>query len=126
GRRAERGPRCRAQLFRHRSAAHLRGLAQDRQQARGKTAAAARRRADAERGEPEEPLTAPVTREAQIGRGAFEPSGILASLQRYLTDIYRTDHGLSVGDFLITDPAVVAVLGSGSLLPSTEESVLLT
>jgi len=67
-----------------------------------------------------------VTREAQIGRGAFEPSGILASLQRYLTDIYRTDHGLSVGDFLITDPAVVAVLGSGSLLPSTEESVLLT
>lgn len=46
-------------------------------------------------------------------------------LQQYLTDIYRTDHGLSVGDFLITDPAVAAVLGSDSLLANTEESVLL-
>src|SRR5690606_9440002 len=45
--------------------------------------------------------------------------------QQYLTDIYRTDHGLSVTDFLITDPALAAVLGSGRMLPDTEESVLL-
>jgi hypothetical protein len=50
---------------------------------------------------------------------------VLAVLQQYLTDIYRTDHGLSVTDFLITDPAVAAVLGSGRMIPDTEESVLL-
>lgn len=51
---------------------------------------------------------------------------MLAVLQQYLTDIYRTDHGLSVTDFLITDPALAEVLGSGTLLPDTDESVLLT
>ncbi|HEX7061496.1 MAG TPA: hypothetical protein VF200_05965 [Woeseiaceae bacterium] len=66
-----------------------------------------------------------MAREAQIGRGALQAAGILAGLQQYLTDIYRTDHGLSLGDFLITDPAVAAVLGSDNLLPSTQESVLL-
>lgn len=50
---------------------------------------------------------------------------MLALLQQYLTDIYRTEHGLSVTDFLITDPAVAAALGSGQLVPDTEESVLL-
>lgn len=50
---------------------------------------------------------------------------MLDVLQQYLTDIYRTDHGLSVTDFLITDPALAAVLGSGRMLPDTEESVLL-
>jgi hypothetical protein len=50
---------------------------------------------------------------------------VLDVLQRYLTDIYRTDHGLSVTDFLITDPALAAMLGSGRMLPDTEESVLL-
>src|SRR5690606_10273084 len=33
--------------------------------------------------------------------------------------------GLSVTDFLITDPALAAVLGSGRMVPDTEESVLL-
>lgn len=51
---------------------------------------------------------------------------MLAVLQKYLTDIYRTDHGLSVTDFLITDSAVAAALGSGRLVPDTDESVLLT
>lgn len=50
---------------------------------------------------------------------------MLANLQKYLTDIYRTDHGLSVTDFLITDPGLAAVLGSGALAPDTDESVLL-
>lgn len=50
---------------------------------------------------------------------------MLAILQQYLTDIYQTEHGLSVTDFLITDPAVAAVLGSGRMIPNTEESVLL-
>lgn len=50
---------------------------------------------------------------------------MLAVLQKYLTDIYRTDHGLSVTDFLITDSTVAAALGSGRLAPDTDESVLL-
>lgn len=49
---------------------------------------------------------------------------MLALIQKYLTDIYRTDHGLSVTDFLITDPSVAAALGSGTLVPNTDESVL--
>ena len=50
---------------------------------------------------------------------------MLAVLQRYLTDIYRTDPGLSVTDFLLADAALAAVLGSGRMVPDTEESVLL-
>src|SRR5690554_1660005 len=84
-------------------------MAEDRQQAGREPAAPARRDPDAQRGQPEQPLT-PV---------------VLAVLQRYLTDIYRTDPGLSVTDFLITDPALAAVLGSGRMVPDTEESVLL-
>ncbi|HZD53727.1 MAG TPA: hypothetical protein VE175_11820 [Woeseiaceae bacterium] len=51
---------------------------------------------------------------------------MLALLQQYLTDIYQTDHGLSVTDFLITDPAVARLLGCGALMRNTEESVLLS
>lgn len=51
---------------------------------------------------------------------------MLAVLQRYLTDIYQADHGFAVTDFLITDPALAGVLGSGALVPNTEESVLLS
>ena len=51
---------------------------------------------------------------------------MLADLQRYLTDIYQADHGFAVTDFLITDPALAGVLGSGALVPNTEETVLLS
>lgn len=50
---------------------------------------------------------------------------MLALLQKYLTDIYQTDHGLAVTDFLITDPSVAAALGSDRLVPNTDESVLM-
>ena len=51
---------------------------------------------------------------------------MLADLQKYLTDIYRADHGFDVTDFLITDPALAGSLGSGAMVPDTEESVLLS
>jgi hypothetical protein len=51
---------------------------------------------------------------------------VLAVLQKYLTDIYQADHGFSVTDFLITDPALAGILGSGALVPNTDESVLLS
>lgn len=50
---------------------------------------------------------------------------MLAVLQQYLTDIYQADHGFAVTDFLITDPALAGKLGSGALVPNTDESVLL-
>ncbi|HEX2140634.1 MAG TPA: hypothetical protein VHG33_13080, partial [Woeseiaceae bacterium] len=51
---------------------------------------------------------------------------MLAVLQKYLTDIYQADHGFSVTDFLITDPELAGILGSGALVPNTDESVLLS
>lgn len=51
---------------------------------------------------------------------------MLAGLQRHLADIYQADPGFEVTDFLITDPALAGVLGSQSLVPNTEESVLLS
>ncbi len=51
---------------------------------------------------------------------------MLALLQKYLTDIYQADHGFSVMDFLITDPALARVLAPGALVPNTDESVLLS
>ena len=51
---------------------------------------------------------------------------MLADLQKYLTDIYQADHGFEVTDFLITDPALARVLGSGAMVPNTDESVLLS
>lgn len=50
---------------------------------------------------------------------------MLSELQDHLTNIYRVDPGYDVKDFLITDPAVASILGQGSLIPKTEESVLL-
>jgi len=50
---------------------------------------------------------------------------MLSQLQDHLTNIYRVDPGYDVNDFLITDPVIAAVLGEGSLIPETEESVLL-
>jgi hypothetical protein len=51
---------------------------------------------------------------------------MLAVLQKYLTDIYQADHGFSVTDFVITDPVLAELLGSGALVPNTDESVLLS
>ncbi len=51
---------------------------------------------------------------------------MLAQLQDHLSSIYRADSGYDVNDFLITDPALAAILGSGSLIPDTEETLLLT
>ena len=51
---------------------------------------------------------------------------MLACLQKYLTDIYQVDAGFEITDFLITDPALADLLGYGTLVPDTDESVLLT
>lgn len=50
---------------------------------------------------------------------------MLSELQDHLTSIYRVDPGYDVKDFLITDPALASTLSNGSLIPHTEESVLL-
>ncbi len=50
---------------------------------------------------------------------------MLSQLQAHLTNIYRVDPGYDVQDFLITDPIIAGILGKGSLIPDTEESLLL-
>ncbi|MCH8302442.1 MAG: hypothetical protein IH912_06790, partial [Proteobacteria bacterium] len=50
---------------------------------------------------------------------------MLSQLQDHLASIYGVDPGYDVNDFLITDPVVARMLGKGSLVPETEESVLL-
>lgn len=50
---------------------------------------------------------------------------MLVKLQKQLTDIYQVDSGLDVRDYLITDPRLARLLGQQSLMPNTEESVLL-
>jgi len=50
---------------------------------------------------------------------------VLVKLQKQLTDIYQVDRGLDVRDYLITDPHLARLLGRQSLMPNTEESVLL-
>ncbi len=50
---------------------------------------------------------------------------MLAQLQDHLSSIYRADPGYDVNDFLINDTALAAILGSGSFIPDTEETVLL-
>ncbi len=50
---------------------------------------------------------------------------MLSQLQEHLTNIYRVDPGYDVNDFLITDPTVARILGQESLIPETEETVLL-
>lgn len=49
---------------------------------------------------------------------------MLDQLQSRLTDIYLADAGYDVRDFLVTDPALARILGQGSLIPDTEETVL--
>ena len=51
---------------------------------------------------------------------------MLSNLQKHLTDIYQVDAGFEVTDFLITDPELAGRLGSGTLVPNTDESVLLS
>lgn len=50
---------------------------------------------------------------------------MLSKLQNLISDIYRVDPGYDVADFLITDPTIASALGGGSMLPKTEETVLL-
>lgn len=50
---------------------------------------------------------------------------MLSQLQEHLANIYRVDPGYDVNDFLITDPVIAEILGKGSLIKETEESVLL-
>ena len=50
---------------------------------------------------------------------------MLTQLQEHLTSIYRVDPGYDVNDFLITDPVIAEILGKGSMIRETEESVLL-
>ena len=50
---------------------------------------------------------------------------MLSQLQDHLTRIYRVDPGYDVNDFLITDPVLARILGQGSLVPRTQETVLL-
>lgn len=49
---------------------------------------------------------------------------MLSQLQDHLTGIYRVDPGYDVNDFLITDPVVARLLAGSSLIPNSEESVL--
>ena len=50
---------------------------------------------------------------------------MLSQLQEHLTNIYRVDPGYDVNDFLITDPIIAEILGNGSMIRQTEETVLL-
>ncbi len=49
---------------------------------------------------------------------------MLSQLQDHLAGIYRVDPGYDVRDFLITDPLIAKMLAGGSLIPNTDESVL--
>lgn len=51
---------------------------------------------------------------------------MIGRLQRQLADLYGVDASHDVRDFLITDPALARALGGTTLLPDTEETVLLT
>lgn len=50
---------------------------------------------------------------------------MLAALQNYLCNIYRVEPGHDVRDFLVTDPRLARMLAGESLIPDTDESVLL-
>ncbi len=51
---------------------------------------------------------------------------MLAELQQRLNDIYQTGAAYDVRDFLITDLATARRLGERSMLPGTEETLLLS
>ncbi len=48
---------------------------------------------------------------------------MLAQLQQRLADIYRTEPGHDIRDFLITDRVVADAIGAGTMLTNTEETV---
>ncbi|MEM9208040.1 MAG: hypothetical protein AAGA61_02240 [Pseudomonadota bacterium] len=48
---------------------------------------------------------------------------MLAQLQQRLADIYRTEPGHDIRDFLITDRVVANALGADAMLTNTEETV---
>ena len=50
---------------------------------------------------------------------------MLEVLQRQLSQIYGLDRNYDIRDFLITDPALAQILGQGSMLPDSEESLLI-
>lgn len=50
---------------------------------------------------------------------------MLSALQKHLSDIYQVEPGYDVNDFLVTDPTLAKILGGNSLIPNTDESVLL-
>lgn len=49
---------------------------------------------------------------------------MLDQLQDHLNGIYQVDAGYDVRDFLVTDPAIARILGQGSLIRDTQETVL--
>lgn len=51
---------------------------------------------------------------------------MLNDLQDHLAEINQAHPGYDVLDFLITDPAVAHALGRGSLVPDTQETVLIS
>jgi hypothetical protein len=51
---------------------------------------------------------------------------MLDRLQDHLADMNQADPGYCVLDFLITDPQLARALGNGSLVPDTEETVLVS
>lgn len=50
---------------------------------------------------------------------------MLERLQRQLSDIYQTDAGYDVRDFLVTDPRIAAALSGGSTLTASGETLLM-
>lgn len=50
---------------------------------------------------------------------------MLAALQNYLCNIYKVEPSHDVRDFLVTDPRLARMLAGESLIPDTDESVLL-
>lgn len=50
---------------------------------------------------------------------------MLSALQKHLCNIYQVEPGHDVRDFLVTDPSLAKTLAGESLIPNTDESVLL-
>jgi len=50
---------------------------------------------------------------------------MLAKLQRRLHEIYQTEHGYDVRDFLITDPVIAKAIGGDSIMSSSGESLFI-
>lgn len=50
---------------------------------------------------------------------------MLSALQKHLSDIYQVEPGYDVKDFLVTDPGIAGLLGGETLIPNTDETVLI-